>query len=80
MDLGFLERLADLALDDVEHPADARGKSRYRAPELQLELFDVARGFEFLLGPQDVELRHVAEIHGEEAGRLVLTFATLVGG
>jgi len=80
MELRFRQRFAHLALDHIEHPPHAGGKSCDRAPELQLELLDIARGLELLLGPQHIELRHVAEVHRQEARGLILRLATLFGG
>jgi len=78
--LGFGERLAQLFLDHIEDPARAGREPEHRPPQIKLHLLDVARGLELLLGTQDVELRHVAEVHRQEARRLVVATAFLRRG
>ena len=74
------KRLADLTLDHVEDPVGPRRESQDCLPELELHLLDVPRGLELLLGTQHVQLRHVAEVHRQEAGRLFVAANLLLGG
>ena len=74
------ERLLDGRLDAVHDPIRARGEREDRAPQVDLLLLDLARRLELLLGAQNIELRHVAEVHRQEARRLVVATLALAGG
>ena len=67
VDLQIGHRLLDRLVDQVGDPARRRRVPQQHAPQLQLQLLDVAGGLELLLGAQDLQLGHVPEVHGQEA-------------
>ena len=65
--LELRQRLADRSLDRRGGVPCPRREGQDDPPQTQLQLLDVARGFELLLRPQHLQLRHIAEVHREEA-------------